>query len=93
MVSGDEEAGAYAYNVATMEDGGGPEDQEARPIGPRMAEALEYIRTHPGSCKANVFRGTGVRRSTDGTDPSPMATGGRGTPDGKDAVYRAEAAG
>jgi len=40
-----------------------------RPIGPRMAEALDYIRTHPGSCKAEVHRGAGVRRSTDGTSP------------------------
>jgi hypothetical protein len=40
-----------------------------RPIGPRMAEALEFIASHPGCCKADVFRGTGVRRSANGTDP------------------------
>jgi hypothetical protein len=40
-----------------------------RPIGPRMAEALDYIRTHPGVCKADVFRNTGVRRSANGADP------------------------
>ena len=37
----------------------------ARPIGPRMAEALEFIRVNPGVCKADVFRGTGVRHDSD----------------------------
>jgi hypothetical protein len=43
--------------------------RKMRPIGPRMAKALEFIKTHPGVCKAEVFRGTGVRRSRDGSDP------------------------
>jgi hypothetical protein len=41
----------------------------ARPIGPRIAEALEFIKANPGVCKADVFRETGVRHDSDGDDP------------------------
>lgn len=46
-----------------------PKVRNPRPIGLRMADALEYIRTHPGVCKADVYRGANVGRSRDGTDP------------------------
>ena len=42
---------------------------KSRPIGPRMAEALAFIKANPGCCKADVFRNTGVRHDSDGDDP------------------------
>jgi hypothetical protein len=44
----------------------------ARPIGPRMTEALEFIKANPGVRKANVFRGTGVRHDSDGDGDDPI---------------------
>lgn len=56
----------------------GPEDEDEvempkvrkpRPIGPRMQDALDYIRTHPSCAKAQIYRGANVGRSRDGIDP------------------------
>jgi hypothetical protein len=40
-----------------------------RPIGPRMREALDFIASHPGCSKSDIYRGTGVHRGARGGGP------------------------
>jgi hypothetical protein len=42
------------------------------PIGPRMAEALEFIRRSPGCCREDVYQATGVTRKPWGSSPNSI---------------------
>lgn len=43
-----------------------------RGIGPRMAEALEYIRRSPGCCRADVYRNTDITAKPWGGSPNSI---------------------